>query len=151
MPPSYKTVAPALAVAAKRAARRYRAEYDDMLGEACLLYLRAVRAYRHGSFDAQLTVRLKRLADGPRRDTRRARLLARVAADLDRLPARDAREPLAHRLTPDAAVVASLAVRSRAGLTPSTIRRMVRDYLLATGWSPARIERAVTCIRQAIP
>lgn len=144
---------PILRQTANRTARKYRLDADDLLGQAYLLYVRAAIAYnpRYGPFEHLLRVRLKRLIDTARTNARRARLLHRVS---DRLlayvPARaNYRNPTAD-LDGDALLVAKLALASRPGLRPSRIRRMVRDYLFAIGWSTERIDAASARIRGVI-
>jgi hypothetical protein len=152
--PDYGSVVEMLRAAARRAARRYHTEQEEMESVARFVYVRAIQTYREdrGSFEAHLRFRLtKRLADSARTEARRHRILPRDrGADLARLPSRAAVAHILAELGADAADVARLAIVSRNGMTPREIRIAIRKYFKQLGWSKTRIDTAFEEITESV-
>lgn len=142
---------PKLRAAAARAARRFHADREEMLSEALWIFLLAERS-RFRPLGPVLQHRLRRLADGPRRDARRSAILARQFVDLDALPALGRHRParaLWAVLGADAITVCRAALSLCNGREPRTVRAVLR-HRFGNRWGAARYARAVAEIREVL-
>jgi len=139
---------PLLRGAALYTARRFRGDAEELFAEAGLIFAQALRAWRPGraSFRTLLTWKLRRLADGARRDARRGKRAGVVAARLGLIADPVGPDPTAD-LSADGLAVLKLALLSREGMRTAAIRAAVKRVLRRRGWSPRRVRAAFAEIR----
>jgi hypothetical protein len=133
--------------AARRTAKRYGLDADDLIQDGYLEFRRALRWYDGRPVERILSRYLLRLRRPAEVRARRTRILKRVRVELDMIVRRD--DPL-DELSEVALSVVRLALHSRAGLKPSTIRRSLRRYLSEVGFLASEIEATFAEIAGAL-
>lgn len=152
----YEYARPILEQAVHRAAMRYgyatADELEDLRRDADLIYAEAQATHWPGSglFVNHLKyVLARRLGDAARDRARRARILNRVDADVERVRSPDEGH-WTDDLSPDADKVVRLVASTRPGLDYRQAWRRVKDYLKEVGWTAGQIAKCWHEIAEAL-
>ena len=153
----YESVKPLIFKVVKEFQRRHGGEWDELLGEANLLFMKSLEGYdwRKGKFSKRIAYKVwwGLFSQRSQQMTREGRMGERdTSLPLEDVPCEDSFDlvMLTEEVSDDAALLIELALQEDGKGTPDRKRGRLAAILIDLGWTATRILESFQEIREAL-